>query len=394
MSPIQNFVKSRRLYMARHLLGDGLLTSEGDFHLRQRRLVQPAFHKQRIAAYAEAMTGYAQRLGERWQDGATVDMAQEMLRLTLGIVGKALFGADVESEANEISAALKDALGLFNRYLTPFAEILNRLPLPSNRRFERARARLDATIYRIIQERRATGQDRGDLLSMLLQARDEEGDGSGMTDAQVRNEAMNLFLAGHETTANALSWTWYLLSMHPGVEVKLLEELEEVLRGRLPTADDVPQLKYTRMVFAEAMRLYPPVWLISRQPVKDYQVGGYLVPAGSIVLMSPFLVQRDRRFYPDPYRFDPERWTPEAQAARPKFAYFPFGGGPRLCIGEPFAWMEGVLVLATLARDWHVRMVPEHPVALEPLITLRPKFGMRMVVERRKAQPRQWRRPR
>jgi cytochrome P450 len=378
----RQFHKSRGLEFARRFLGNGLLTSEDEFHRRQRRLVQPAFHRDRIAAYGAVMTEYSVRLRERWEDGGVVDVAQEMMTLTLSIVAKTLFDADVEAEAKAIGQALTDVMHSFRRVTLPFAEFLDRLPLPSNRRFRRARERLDTTIYRIIRERRERGVDRGDLLSMLLLAQDEEENGGCMTDLQVRDEAMTLFLAGHETTANALTWTWYLLSQNPDAEARLQEELAAVLAGRLPTLEHVPRLRYTEMVFSESMRLYPPAWAIGRRAMTPYPIDDYVLPQRSIVLMSPFVMHHDSRFFPDPYRFDPERWTPEAQAKRPKFSYFPFGGGPRVCIGESFAWLEGILVLATLAQKWRMRLVPGHPVELRPLITLRPKYGMRMNLKR------------
>jgi len=380
----QNFIKGRALQRSKRLLGEGLLTSEGEFHRRQRRLAQPAFHKQRIATYGVTMTDFAERTSARWADGDTLDVAEEMMRLTLGIVGKTLFDADVESEAQEIGESLNTLMELFNAMLLPFSEILEKLPLPQNRRFQVAKDRLDATIYRMIDERRRTGEDRGDLLSMLLLAQDEEGDGKGMTDKQVRDEALTIFLAGHETTANALTWTWYLLSQHPEIESRLHEELERVLVGkRLPTFEDVPSLRYTEMVFAEAMRLYPPAWAIGRLAIADHKIGGYVIPAGSLVLLSQYVMHRDERFYPEPEHFDPTRWTPEAREARPTYSYFPFGGGPRRCIGEGFAWMEGILLIAALARNWKMRLVPGHPVELRPVITLRPKHGMRMTVGNR-----------
>ena len=379
-------MKGRGLQRAKRLLGEGLLTSENPLHTRQRRLAQPAFHKQRIASYASLMVDYAERhQRERWKDGQTLDVSQEMMHLTLAIVGKTLFDTDTEREAEEVRAALSATMVSFTRFLMPFAELLDHLPLPSTRRFQEARSRLDTIIYRMIDERRKSGADRGDLLSMLLMAQDEEGDGGGMTDEQLRDEAMTIFLAGHETTANALTWTWYLLSQHPEVETRLHEEVDSVLAGRRPTVEDLPRLSYTEMVLAEAMRLYPPAWVLGRRALKDYEVGGYRVPAGSLVIMSQYVTHRDERFFPDPLRFDPERWTPEAKAARPQFSYFPFGGGPRRCIGDGFAWMEGILVIATLAQSWRMRLVPGHPVELRPVVTLRPKHGMRMTLELRKA---------
>jgi cytochrome P450 len=378
-----NFVKSRGLEMAKKFLGEGLLTSERDFHRRQRRLAQPAFHHKRIKAYGEVMTDYAARASERWPEGGTLDISEEMMRLTLAIVGKTLFDADVESEAKEIGEALTDIMQLFDRITTPFSWLLDKLPLPSNFRFVKAKRRLDATIYRIINERRATGVDRGDLLSMLLLAQDEEGDGGSMTDLQLRDEAMTIFLAGHETTANALTWAWYLISQHPEIEAKLHAEIDSALGGGLPTAEDTARLRYTEMVFAEAMRLYPPAWTVGRRALEDYTIDEYVVPAGSIILMSQYVMHHDARYYPEPFKFDPERWRQEARAARPKFSYFPFGGGPRVCIGEPFAWMEGVLLIATIAQRWRMRLAEGQRVEHKPMITLRPRHGMRMKLERR-----------
>jgi cytochrome P450 len=383
----RNFIKSRGLERTKVLLGEGLLTSEGDFHHRQRRLIQPAFHRQRIAAYAVVMTDYGARIRERWQDGATVDIAQEMKRLTLAIAGKTLFNADVESEANEIGEALTIAMDEWRTRVLPFSELFDKLPLPGNRRLRRAQDRLDATVYRIINEHRAGGVDQGDLLSMLLRAQDEEGGGGQMTDTQLRDEALTILLAGHETTANALTWVWYLLSEHPDVERTLHDEIDGVLAGRLPTLNDVPCLQYTEMVFAEAMRLYPPAWILGRRAIGDYEVANYLLPAGSVIFMSPYVMHRDQRYFPDPVTFDPKRWASESRGLQPRFSYFPFGGGPRQCIGEAFAWMEGVLIIATLAQNWRMLLVPGHPVELQPLVTLRPKYGMRMTLERRKSVP-------
>jgi cytochrome P450 len=380
----KNFIKSRGLQMAKRFLGEGLLTSEGEFHRRQRRLAQPAFHRQRIANYAEVMVNHSAKLRDGWRDGETIDVSQEMMRLTLGIVGKTLFDAEVESEASEIGEALTAIMKMFERITNPFAAIIARLPLPSNARMDRARKRLDETIYRIINERRQSHVDRGDLLSMLLLAQDEEGDGTGMTDRQVRDEALTLFLAGHETTANALTWTWYLLSQNPEVEAKFHEEIDARLGGRLPTFADVPNLLYTEKVFAESMRLYPPAWTLGRQVLNDYPLGDYVAPKGSILLMSPYVMHHTARFYPQPFHFDPERWTSEAREGRPKFSYFPFGGGPRVCIGEQFAWMEGILLLAAIAQHWRLHLAKEQIVKAQPMVTLRPKYGMKMVPERRK----------
>lgn len=378
----KNFTKSRALERAKKVLGEGLLTSEGAFHLRQRRLAQPAFHRDRITAYARSMVEYAERTRSRWKAGSSIDAHDEMMKLTLAIVAKTLFSADVEGEAAEIGEALSTTFAAFNIGVLPFSELLEKLPLPYIKRFDAARARLDATIYRIIDERRRSGEDKGDLLSMLLLAQDTEGDGGGMTNLQLRDEAMTIFLAGHETTANALSWTWYLLSRHPDVEERFHQEVD-ALGDRLPGPEDTPRLTYTRMILAESMRLYPPAWAIGRRAIEDFEAGGYDIPARSMVLMSQYIMHRDRRFHPDPTRFDPDRWLPEVASARPRFSYFPFGGGTRICIGEQFAWMEGVLLLATIAQRWSLRFLGTSAPEIEPRITLRPRNGIQMRVEAR-----------
>ncbi len=379
----QNFMKGLVLQRAKRLLGEGLLTSEGEFHRRQRRLAQPAFHRQRIASYAEAMVHYANRTSDRWHDGATLDISEEMMRLTLGIVGKTLFDADVESESGEVGEAMAVVMELFDTLTLPFFELLSKLPLPQLRRFDAARTRLDNIIFSLVEDRRRSGVDRGDLLSMLLLAQDEEGDGGQMTDQQLRDELMTIFLAGHETTANALTWTWYLLSQHPEIEANLHREVDDVLGSRDATFADVANLRYTEMVLAESMRLFPPAWAIGRLSTTDCELGGYAVPRKSLVIVSQYVMHRDDRYYTAPLTFDPSRWTETAREARPQFAYFPFGGGPRRCIGEGFAWMEGILLLATLGQKWKLRLVPHHPVALKPLVTLRPKHGMKMTISKR-----------
>jgi cytochrome P450 len=378
----RNFTKSRGLERSKRLLGQGLLTSEGAMHLRQRRLMQPAFHRDRIAGYGDLMAGYADRMRNGWTDGVTLDIAREMNRLTLSIVGKTLFDVDVESQAAVVGEALTAVIESFWMMMLPFADVLERLPVPKLRRARMARARLDAIIYRMIADRRASGRDHGDLLSMLLTAQDED-EGGGMTDQQVRDEAMTIFLAGHETTANALTWTWYLLSGAPDVEAKVHAEVDRVLQGRLPTMGDLASLAYVERVVTESMRLYPPAWIIGRRAINEYPIGDYIAPARSILVMSPYIMQRDPRFYADPERFNPDRWTTEFRAALPKFAYFPFGGGPRQCIGESFAWMELTLLVATISQQCRLRLVPGHPVVPQPLVTLRAKHGMRMTVEKR-----------
>jgi cytochrome P450 len=378
-----SFMKGQGLQEAKRLLGEGLLTSEGEFHRRQRRLAQPAFHHERIDGYGSIMVDHAARLRDRWRDGETVDMHQQMMQLTLSIVGRTLFDTDIEDrDASTVRRSLASMLEMALRFTTPFAGLLERLPLSSNRRFAESKEALDSIIYGMIEDRRSTG-DRGDLLSMLLLAQDEEGDGGGMTDTQLRDEAMTIYLAGHETTSNALTWTWYLLSQHPDVEERVHQELGAVLGSRLPTVQDLPSLRYLEMVVSEALRLYPPAWILGRRALEDHPVDGYVIPTGSIVVMSQYVVHHDPRWFPDPFGFDPSRWVPERAEGRPKYSYFPFGGGPRICIGESFAWMEAILLLATISQRWRPRFVPEVRVELQPLLTLRPKNGMPMRLERR-----------
>jgi cytochrome P450 len=373
----RSFHKSRVLQRSKIIFGEGLLTSEEDLHLRQRRLAQPAFHRERIARYAEVMIERASRL--TWKDGEVLDVHHEMMRLTLSVVAKTLFDADVDEEADEIGIALTSLVDLFPTLMNPLANLLRRLPLPQTMRFRRSIERLDRTIYAIIDDRRRSGEDRGDLLSMLLMAVDEEGDGSGMTDLQLRDEAMTLFLAGHETTANALAWTWYLLALNPAAAEAMHRELDAVLGDRLPVPTDYPRLPYTEMVVAESMRMFPPAWAVSRLAIEDATIGQWSVPRGAVVVAAQAVTHRDARWFPDPDRFDPLRFTAEAKAARPKLSYFPFGAGPRICIGEGFAWMEAVLIVATIAQRWRLELV-SRDVTPQASITLRPKGGIRMRV--------------
>lgn len=381
------FAKGRALEEARRILGNGLLTSEGEFHLRQRRLAQPAFHRERVAAYADTMVDYATRASDRWRNGMHVDMHAEMMRVTLGIVGKTLFDTDVEDDASEIGHALTDVLSLFDFVMLPMSRVIERLPLPFVRRTRAAKQTLDAVIYRIIRERRADPREHGDLLSMLMTATDDEDadDSAGMTDEQLRDEVMTLFLAGHETTANALAWTWYLLATHPEVLTRVQAELDRI-DGPLTFAS-LPQLSYTRQVVTESIRLYPPAYAIGRRATAPYpfewEGRHYTLPARSIVLVSPYLQHHDARWFADPERFDPDRWLPDAVASRPKFSYFPFGAGTRVCIGEQFAWTEAILVLATLARTWDVRPAGAAPPRLQSKITLRPRDGIPLTLARR-----------
>lgn len=382
----EKFLKGRGIDRTDRIMGKGLLTSEGSFHRRQRKLINPAFHRQRVARYGETMVECAGRTRGRWQDGQVLEVADEMKRLTVAVVGKTLFDTETEHEADEIGRAVTAAMKGFKTFRLPIGDYLEGLFVPQNRRFREARNKLEGFVNRIIAERRQSGEDRGDLISLLLlaQAEDEE---NLMTDVQVRDEALTIFLAGYETSAQALTWTWYLLSQHPEAEARLHRELDSVLAGRLPAAADMSRLTYTETVFREAMRLYPPAWRMMRRAVQDYEAGDYTIRAGSIVLLSPYVMHRDPRYYADPELFKPERWAADARSARPEHSYFPFAVGPRRCIGEGFAWMEGILLLATLAQNWRLRLVPGHRIGTQPVLMLRAKYGMRMVAERRESAP-------
>jgi cytochrome P450 len=364
-------------------LGNGLLTSEGEFHKRQRRLIQPAFHHKRIAGYGDVMVEYTDRAANEWTDGQEADIHQEMTDLTLAIVCKTLFDTDISTEdAGQFRDALTSLLERSGEG-GPFFPAKGRATPAQRQALKETLAIIDEFLYDMIERGRRNPGGGHDILSMLLVAQDEEGDGGGMTDQQVRDEALALVAAGHETVANALTWTWYLLDQHPEAEAKLHAELDGVLDGRLPTAEDLPSLPYTEMVLSESMRLHPPVPMGGRQAVEKHEIGGYPIPEGAKVFYSQHVTQRDPRWWPEPDRFDPERWTTEAKAARPKFAYFPFGGGQRLCIGEGFAWMEGELVIATIARKWQMRLVPGQATGHKTSITLRPAATRMRLLARR-----------
>jgi cytochrome P450 len=378
-----NFVKSKDYRAMRRVLGNGLLLSDGEIWRRQRKLIQPAFHQERIAAYADIMTGYTQRMLASWSDGQTLDIHAAMMHLTLGIVAKTLFDADVSREAEEVDAALTVLMGKFLRQAGLALLLPTWVPLPTSQLLKRAVGRLDKVIYGIIERRRASGQMSGDLLSDFLQVQDDEG--IGMTDRQLHDEIMTLFLAGHETTANVLSWTWFLLGQNPDAEEKLIEELRRVLGGRVPTPADLPQLVYTDTVLRESMRLYPPVWVIGRRALAPFRLGEYELPADTNVLISQLILHRDARYFPEPERFDPDRWSlsDPRGASLPRFAYFPFGGGPRVCIGAGFAMMEAVLLLATIAQQYRVQIAPDQKVKMQQSVTLRPRNGIQVTLKRR-----------
>ncbi len=377
-----SFHKGHALQRLRNIMGDGLVTSEDELHLRQRRMIQPMFHRQRIAGYADTMVSLAEDVTSGWQDGAMLDIHTEISHLTLSIVAKTLFDTDVASEARELGDVISTLVTSYTYTIGPLGKLHMLLPLSYTKRIRAAGARLDGAVQTMIAERRTEG-DRGDLLSMLIAAQDDEDENSRMSDTQVRDEVLTLFLAGNETTATALTWTFYLLSQNPEAAQQLYAELKQVLNGRNPTYMDVESLPYTRMILSESMRLYPPAWIMTRTPIEDVEISGYSVPKGSSVALCQWVVHHNERYYPESMKFDPGRWTPENVAARPKMAYFPFGGGARMCMGEPFAWMEGILLLATIAQKWEMSLEPGFPVELLPEITLRPKHGMRMQLKKR-----------
>jgi cytochrome P450 len=358
------------------LVGNGLVTSEGDFWRRQRRLAQPAFHRQRISSYGEIMVQYAQRAMTNWKDGEQRDISREMTRLTLEAVVKTLFNSDVSNDADHVGAILSQIVKPFASQATLKWIADNRLPTRDHRRYFNAVSEIDRIVYRIIAERRASGSDEGDLLSMLLQAQDE--DGSQMSDAQLRDEVMTLFLAGHETTALSLSWSWYLLATHPHAEQKFHAELDEVLGGRAPDISDLPNLKYTEMIAKEAMRLYPPAYAVGREAIEDTEIGGYRVPRKTQLFAFQWVTHRDPRYFERPNEFEPERWASESIQRLPKYAYFPFGGGPRQCIGNYFAMMEVVLMMATIGQRFRFSLAEGFQMEVLPVLSLRPKNGIRV----------------
>jgi cytochrome P450 len=376
-----NFIKERTVQRSKMLLGEGMITAEGSEHRLQRQVAQPAFHRQRIPEYAKTMVEEAARMRDSWRAGEERDIAIDMMHLTLNVVAKTLFATDLGDEVKELASAINRIMGLYNfLVMLPAAEWLVHVRPPGLAAFVRARKRIDAVAYRMIEAHRRQHADKGSLLDMMLTA---SPDRSAEAERSLRDQVITIFLAGYETVANALAWTWYLLSQNPECEREFHREIDRELQGRLPTYEDIPRLRYVEMVMAESMRLYPPAWAMGRYALRDFQLGEYFLPAKTTVLMSQFVMHRDARFFPDPLRFDPGRFTAEAKARRTRFSYFPFGAGFRQCIGESFAWMEGVLLLAAIGQRWKLRLVPGHVVEPEPLITLRPKYGMRMVVQGR-----------
>ncbi|MCS6909070.1 MAG: cytochrome P450 [Anaerolineales bacterium] len=379
----KNFVKAYD--PIKPLFGDGLLTSNGEKWLRHRRLMQPAFHRTQIAQMAGVMTAATETMLARWAaqpTGKPLEISSEMMLLTQTIIVRTMFSTDVSANAERIGAAFDYLLAYFNRFLFSPIHIPLDWPTPANRRFKRERDFITQTVYAILADRRRSGRQEADLLSMLLAAR-EEGDGRGLSDEEIRDEIITIFLAGHETTATLLSWTWYVLSRQPQILSRLEDELARVLSGRTPTFDDLPRLTYTRLVLDETLRLYPPAWMFVRTAVADDELGGYHVPAGASIFLSPYVTHRLPEFWPEPETFDPERFRPEAVEARHKLAYFPFAAGPRKCIGDQFALVEATLLLATIAQRYRLKAVPGYRVRPTPLATLRPRPGLLMTLEKR-----------
>lgn len=377
-----NFTKERTVRRTKMLLGEGMICSEGIQHRGQRQVAQPAFHRKRIRGYAETMVEESLRTRDTWSDGQRLDVAQEMMHLTLRIVARTFFRTELGSEVAELVGAINRIMRLYNYLVAlPAVETLIHLRVPGLSGFTSAKRTVDAIIYRMIEQHRQAADEGDDLLDMMMRSEDS-------SDEALRDQVITIFLAGYETVANALTWTWYLLSQNSAAEERMFQEIESVLGKRAPTLDDLPQLLYTEMVFAESMRLYPPAWAMGRQAREDFTLGPYRLPARTTILISQFITHRDERHFANPLKFEPERFAPAGKATFPKFTYFPFGAGYRQCIGESFAWMEGVLALATIAQNWRLHLVPGHPVEQQPLITLRPKFGMRMTVEAQKARAR------
>jgi cytochrome P450 len=385
-----SFVKERTVRRMKVLLGEGLITSDDPIHMRQRKIAAPAFHRQRIAAYGDQIVASALHQREAWRPNQHIDISAASMQLSLEIVARTLFNTEVTADIRSINDEVNTIMGLYNFIVAfPKIESFIHLPIPGIMKFRRSKGRLDAVVDRLIHEHReaaAQGEpDRGDLLSMLLASKYESDDPTqqtGMSDEQVRDEVLTIFLAGYETVANGLTWTWYLLSQNPHIEAKLHAELDAVLgtgpTQRLPTLADYPALRYTEQVFAESMRLYPPAWAMGRMSTKPITLGPYTIPSGAHFFFSQYIMGRDPQYFPDPLRFDPDRFTPENKAARAKFTYFPFGGGSRQCIGESFAWMEGVFSIATLAQRWRMTYLGTTPPEVQAKITLRPRDPLMM----------------
>jgi cytochrome P450 len=377
------FQKSFGLQMLRGLFGNGLVTSESDFWQHQRRLIQPAFHRERIFGYGQIMVDYTQKQINSWQDGEIRDIHQEMMELTLSIVAKTLMEANLQKQIKTIGNAMETTIKYFEARMENLLLFLlpEWFPTATNLRYQWLITQLNKMIYSLIEERRASGEEKGDLLSMLLLIRDE--DGNGMSNKQLRDEIATMIFAGHETTALTMSWTFYLLTKYPEVEKRLLEELQTVLKGRPVTVSDLPQLQYTEKVIMESMRLYPPAWLMGRTALEDCEIGGFPLHAGDVVLISQWTMHHDPRYFDNPEEFNPSRWENDLAKKLPTFAYFPFGGGSRICIGKSFAMMEAVLLLATIIQNYRLQLVPGQNMKPWAALSLRPKDGMKMLLTKR-----------
>jgi cytochrome P450 len=372
-----DFIKSRGFRVLKTLLGEGLLTAEGESWFWQRRLAQPVFHQKRINHYGTTMVEYTDRLLQTWHDGETHDIHADMMRLTLQIVMKCIFNTDVDTgEAKVVANALDVAMHWFESKRRQNFLVWEWFPRPENVRYRQAVAEMDDAIYSLIRQRRNQTESANDLLSMLMEARDEET-GQQMDDKLLRDEVATLMLAGHETTANALSWTWMLLAQHPEVRQKLQAELQQ-LQGRLPTIEDIRSLHYTNQVVKESMRLYPPVSIFGREAARDCTIGDYEIPQGTVIMISQWVMHRHPKYFDNPEAFQPERWTEEFEKQLPRGVYIPFGDGPRICIGKGFAQMEAVLLLATIAQRFELDVEPDFPIVPQPSITLRPEYGIKV----------------
>jgi len=379
----QYLLKSQLGTIVKPIIGNGLLFSEGDFWKQQRHLIQPAFHRNRITTYAAVMVDHTQKMLDTWQEGHVYDIHREMMNLTLTIAAQAFFGSTVKSDVAVIDRAVKVTLQHFDRRSQNLLWFLlpDFVPTPDNLRFQQAVKQLNAVVDRLIQQGRTASKEADDLLSMLLHLETEAG--TRMTNQQIRDEVNTFLLAGHETTASTLSWAWYLLAKHPDVEAKLQAELQTVLAGRSPTVADLPQLRYTEWVILETMRLYPAVWAIPRTVARDCEIAGYSIKAGQGVIASPWVVHRDPRWFSEPNQFKPDRWNNDLAKRLPAFAYFPFGGGARSCIGKAFAMMEARLVLATIAQMYQMTLVSPNPLEPWASLTLRPKQALQVHLHRR-----------
>lgn len=378
----RNFLKSRALQRAKIIVGEGLLTSEGETHLRNRRIIQPIFHNRVIPGFAETMVHFTDEFISDWKESSVIDVHRKMMEITQRIVVKTLFDAELD-DSGKLIDSLSYILNQFSRFLFPFSEYLDKIPIPSNIKCNNALNTIDEYLYKIIQERKSDVNNRNDLLSLLIQQTEDTGSKNAFNEKQVRDEVVTFYIAGQETTSNALCWTWYLISQNKEVEEKIESEIRTVLGNRLPTYEDLGSLTYIQNTVKESLRMFPPAWVVTRRAINDYRVGEYNIPSGTDIYMSQYVVHYDKRFYDKPEIFNPDRWNNLSGKEIHRFAFFPFGGGPRRCIGEPFAMMEAVLLIATIASKWRMRLAPNFKVEPQPLITLRPKNGLKMVLEKK-----------